>query len=198
MWLLRDEPTEARQEATGAVRGWSAEGYHIQHWYGLIAETHIDLYEGDGPAAHARVTAGWPALRKSNLLRMQHTRVVATHLRARAALAAAAATEGSGRAPLLALARRSAARLERERTGWASAFAGLLHAGVDRLEGRPERSAEWLRRAMSDCATEGLRLFQAAAEIAAAPGGGGERWMLDAGVRSPAAVARMLAPALLA
>jgi hypothetical protein len=200
IWLLRDEPAEARADAATAMRGWSADGYHVQHWYELIAQTQVDLYSGDGPAAHARVTAGWPALRRSNLLRMQHTRIVATHLRARAALAAAAAADAhtGRRASLLALARSASARLERERNGWATAFSALLNAGVDRLEGRPERSAEWLRRAMDECAAHGLQLFKAAAEIAAAPGGGGERWMAEGGVRAPSALARMLVPALVA
>jgi hypothetical protein len=192
IWLLRDEPARARQDAVEAMRGWSAHGYHIQHWYELFAQTQIDLYMGDGPAAHARVTAGWPQLKRSNLLRMSHTRLVAVHLRGRAALAAAAATEGAARAPLVEIARGAASRLERDGRGWGGVLAALLHGGIERLEGRRERSDQWLRRAVDDAGAHGLSLFRAAAEMGALPDGPGERWMSDAGVRAPRNLARMI------
>ena len=112
-WLLDDDPARARQEVAEAKGGWSSRGYHIQHWYTLCSETQIALYEGDGAAASALMEQGWPILRRSRLLMIEHTRLVASHLRARAALAAAAT--GGATADRLAFVRRAAKRLSSAR-----------------------------------------------------------------------------------
>jgi eukaryotic-like serine/threonine-protein kinase len=199
--LIGDEPDRARNEARAAMQAWSAGGYHIQHWYELIAHTQIDLYGGDGEAAYTRFRAGWPALRRSLLLRLQHTRTVAIHLRGRTALAGALVAAGAERAERLRLARQCALRLRRE-GGWASAMAALLYAGVERLEGNGAEGAAWLRRAIEETGAHGLALFRAAAQVAAGESGGdddagdeGEGWMRRNGVRAPSALTRMLVPA---
>jgi hypothetical protein len=135
---------------------------------------------------------------------MQHTWIVATHLRGRAALAAALDAQGAVRAARLELARRCAVRLERYGSGWGGALAALLHAGVSRALGQTERGAEWLRRGIEQAALHELALFKAAAEMGAAQAGGpsapeasGERWMSDNGVRAPGSLARMLVPGLM-
>ena len=191
IWLLRDEPAQALADAERAMQGWTAHGYHIQHWYELFARTQIDLYNGDGAAAHARVEKGWSDLRRSNLLRMQHTRVVAIHMRGRAALAAAAGVAGGERAARLELARRCARGLARDSRGWGGAFRALLQAGVARAEGRAE-AATWRARAVAETRLHGLALFQAAAELE----GAGAPWMSEHGVRAPQSLARMLVPGL--
>jgi hypothetical protein len=195
-WLLGDEPARARSEAREAMQAWSARGYHIQHWYELIAHTQIDLYCGDGEAAHSRFQVGWPALRRSLLLRLQHTRHVAIHLRGRAALAGAISAAGSERAVRLRLARRCADELRRGGAGWAGALAALLYAGIEQTEGRDAEAAAWLRRAIDQTGAHGLSLFKAAAQVAAGDGGGtaGETWMRENGVRDPRALTRMLVP----
>jgi hypothetical protein len=192
IWLLRDEPAQALADADRAMHGWTAHGYHIQHWYELIARAQIDLYNGDGAAAHARVSAGWPDLRRSNLLRMQHTRIVATHLRGRAALAAALDAAGPERAARLELARRCARRLARDGRGWGNAFAALLQAGIARVAGQPGEAAAWLARAVAETRLHGLALHRAAAELETSGAG----WMSAEGVRAPRPLARMLAPGL--
>ena len=198
--LIGDEPDRARNEARAAMQAWSAGGYHIQHWYELIAHTQIDLYGGDGEAAYTRFRAGWPALRKSLLLRLQHTRTVAIHLRGRTALAGALVAAGGERIDRLRLARRCALQLRRE-GGWASAMAALLYAGVERLEGNGAEGAAWLRRAIEETGAHGLSLFRAAAQVAAgesgdddAAGAEGQDWMQRNGVRAPPALTRMLVP----
>jgi tetratricopeptide (TPR) repeat protein len=200
VWLLGDEPDRARHEAREAMRAWSARGYHIQHWYELIAHTQIDLYAGDGESAYARFRTGWPALRKSLLLRLQHTRTVAIHLRGRTALAGAIAATGSERHARLRLARQCAAELRRG-GGWAGAMAALLYAGIDKVEGRAAEGVAWLLRAIDATGAHGLSLFKAAAQMAAGETGGddgagaaGETWMRENGVRAPRALTRMLVP----
>jgi eukaryotic-like serine/threonine-protein kinase len=200
VWLLGDDPARARRETREAMDAWSARGYHIQHWYALIAETQIDLYEGEGDRAHRRFADGWAPLRRSMLLQMQHTRNVAVHLRGRAALAGGLAASGAERTARLRLARSCAAQLRRG-GGWGGSMAALLHAGIAHAEGNAGESAAWLRRAIDETGTHELGLFKAAAQMAAADLAGdgataaaGEAWMRDNGAKSPRALARMLFP----
>ncbi len=200
MWLLADDAARARRETREAMAAWSANGYHIQHWYQLIADTQSDLYQGDGEAAFQRLTTGWPALRRSMLLQMHHTRTVAVHLRGRAALAGAAAATGAAREERLALALDCAKRLRRG-SGWGVAMGALLMAGIERVSGRRAEAADWAKRAVDETGAHQLSLFQAAARLAggelagdAAIGDAGQAWMGDNGVRAPRSLARMLVP----
>jgi hypothetical protein len=200
VWLLGDEPGRARREVKEAMQAWSPHGYHIQHWYQLIADTQIDLYEGDGDGAHQRLSAGWPALRRSMLLRVHHTGTVAVHLRGRAALAGAVASDGATRTERLELARRCATRLRR-RTGWGAAMGALLMAGVEHVAGQATEARGWLSRAVEETGAQHLALFQAAARWAAGAIAGdaeaaaaGEAWMREHGAGAPGSLARMLVP----
>ncbi|HVR04249.1 MAG TPA: ATP-binding protein, partial [Polyangia bacterium] len=200
-WLLDDEPARARHEVAEAKSGWSSRGYHIQHWYSLFAETQIALYEGDGAAAHALVEGAWPLLRRSHLLMIEHTRLVAVHLRARAALAAAANGEG---APLAAarlkLARRCGEHLARSRGAWSRVFAGLVEGAAASLARDDAKALASYRRAAAAARLEGLSLFAAAAELAAAElsadgaaAAAARHWMSERGAKNPRALTRMLA-----
>src|SRR5438045_6298984 len=64
-FLVSDDPSRARREATDAMRQWSKGGFHLEHYYELLALTNADLYEGDAKWAHERVVERWPALRRS-------------------------------------------------------------------------------------------------------------------------------------
>jgi hypothetical protein len=173
---------------------WTSRGYHVQHWYELIARTHIDLYTGDGGAAWERMEKTWPALARSGLLRLQHTRVVASHLRARTAVAAAiVAPDAGARQQLLSAARSCARRIERERGGWALTLAAASHAGAERADGRDDRADALLKEMIARADGEGL-LLHAAAARAASGDPEGTRWLRAAGVRDPAALTRMLLP----
>jgi len=201
VWLLDDDPARAGREAAEAMRDWSSSGYHIQHWYGVIARAQIALYEGRAAEAHAGLEEAWPHLRRSHLLQMQHTRIVALHLRARATLAAATASEGDARAEGLALARWCAERLGREGRGWGPALGALILAGVLDASGDRARSAEQLRLAIQETHARGLGLLEAAAQVVAGEahgdetaGGAGGHFMREHAVKAPAALTRMLVP----
>lgn len=58
-----------------AIGGWSKRAYFLQTYYACSALVEIDLYAGDGAAAHRRCEAEWPALVRSFLLLRQTTRV---------------------------------------------------------------------------------------------------------------------------
>jgi hypothetical protein len=133
---------------------------------------------------------------------MQHTRIVAVHLRGRAALAGGLCATGSERTARLHLARACANRLRRG-TGWGGAMAALLYAGIEQAEGHSSEAATWIRRAIEETGRHELGLFKAAAQMAAGAMGGdqataaaGETWMRDSGAKAPRSLARMLAPGI--
>jgi eukaryotic-like serine/threonine-protein kinase len=202
IWLLDDDPTGARAEVLEAMRAWSSRGYHIQHWYQLIAETQIDLYNGDCERAYVQYERGWRVLRQSHLPKMSHTRIVATHLRARAAIAAASmATTLAARTERLRVAEWSGARLGREDKPWSHAFAALVKAGVEQVKGNDRGAKRWFERGIAETGELGLSLFKAAAQIAGAEltgdvaaGRAAESWMRQNGVKAPRVMARMLVP----
>ncbi|HEY5921169.1 MAG TPA: protein kinase [Kofleriaceae bacterium] len=131
-WLALDNPDEARRQVELANRQWSREGFHLQHYYELLAHGQIDLYVGNGREGLARTDEHWRALSSSLLLRVQNIRVEAQHLRARCALAEAKAT---GDARLLDLASKAARKIAREQMPWALAIAQLVDASVAAVRG---------------------------------------------------------------
>ena len=80
-WLALDQVDEAQQRVLEAERRWSNRSFQFQHYWHLLARTQIDLYLDDGPAAHARVLASWPAFARSLLLRVQNIRIEARGFR---------------------------------------------------------------------------------------------------------------------
>lgn len=131
-WLALDDPDEARRQVEHAHRQWSRDGFHLQHYYELLAHGQIDLYSGNGRAGLDRLELQWKALTGSLLLRVQNIRVEAQHLRARCALAEAKRT---GEASLLGDASKAARAIERERMPWALAIARLVDANVAMVRG---------------------------------------------------------------
>jgi serine/threonine protein kinase len=128
--LASDDIEGARAAAATAMAMWSQQGFHHQHWDNLLAEATIDLYAGDPATAWARVQRTWKPLRKSLLLMIQLTRIEATHLRGRVALALACTRVGAERRRLLKEAQAMARRLWRERMAWSTPLAALLDSGI--------------------------------------------------------------------
>ena len=97
-WVAADDPAGARRVAAEAMASWSQQGFFLQHYFELLALSQIDLYEGDGARALARIHEAWPNLRRSQLLRVEYIRCLTLHLRGRAAIAAGALDEAAGAA----------------------------------------------------------------------------------------------------
>lgn len=200
-WLLQGDPAEARRHAAAALERWSPVGFHLQHYWSLLALANVDLYEGRGPDAWARVAAAWPALERSLLLRVRSVRVEALALRGRAALAAAAADKGR-RAALVTEADRAARALTSERYPFPVVMAQLLHAGVLRQRGKEAIPALDAARATLSSLSMGLHAAAATHRLAALSGRGRSWAPNDAaarafsGVRDVEAMTRVLAPGL--
>lgn len=180
-WAVVDRVTQGRAEVDHAMDSWSRRGFHLQHYYALIAHASFDLYEGVD--ALPRVHAAWPALKESHLLRVPSVAIESHHLRGRAAIVADDHT-------LLAKSLRALDRFGAH--PWASAMAALVRAGME-----PDRLAE----AEQACAKAQMAAFAAAARRQRgvwlrndAVIEDADRDLTSRGVRAPAAFARMLVP----
>jgi tetratricopeptide (TPR) repeat protein len=164
-WLITGDVARVRQEARAAMRQWSSRGFHLEHYYELIALTNADLYDCKARDALERLASKWPELEKSFLMRVQIIRLYARNMRARAAVATAEG-EPAARATLLATAERETRVMERESMPWTAASASLIQAGAARLRGDVPRAIVSLERAIEQA--EGVKegLLAAAARHA--------------------------------
>ncbi len=207
VWLMRlaaGRPDEALEEIRLAREQWSQEGFHLNHYLQLVGRVEVALYRGDDASADLEAT--WPALVRSQLLRVQVTRSEALHLRCRAALAAAAAA-GSGSpaaAPRLKVVKASLRRLERQRHPWAGPFARLVRAGLASAAGDRSAATDHLVAAAAGFDRQRMALYAAAARRRRGqlegPGDGAkavadaDRWMRSQGIEAPERFADVLAP----
>jgi serine/threonine protein kinase len=159
--LAADDPAGARQLVREFLGQWSREGFHLQHLTALMSDTYIDLYEGNGRSAWERLQGQWPAVVGSHFLRVQILRIFLFHLRARSALAAAAASDD---ARLLPMAEKDARRIEREKMTWSVPLAQLLRAGLAMRRGHAETAQAQLAAASAGFETVGLKSYAAAAQ----------------------------------
>jgi eukaryotic-like serine/threonine-protein kinase len=199
-WLAAGEPTECRRGAVEAVERWSSRGYHLQHYWQLFALVQCDLYEGAGPDAYRRILAGWPALRRSLLLRMPLVRIEAEHLRARAALAAAATGNRAAAARAASVARW----LRRRPLAIAAPLADLVAAALADLRADRKRAALRCDAAAAGFDRLDMSLFAAAARIRAADlspdvvrrarARTALDWMRSQSIASPERMTELLAP----
>ena len=164
LWLADDDPDGGRRDAADAIASWSQRGFHVQHYYALLARMQCDLYAGDGAGALRRIDRAWNELDRSLLLRLQRLHIEALHLRGRCALAAARDAQPSARKPLLRRVARDAAQIEGEKMPWGNALAALLRAGIAKLEGDDEKTLARLRSAKGLLGATDLSLHAAAAE----------------------------------
>jgi hypothetical protein len=201
--LAADDPAEARAEMervrTKLVRGT----FLVQHYFALITDVRIDLYEGRGRDAYARMSASWPQVKKSLLLHLEVIRHVSLDHRARAALAAAA--EGGGvAARMLEEAERIAGELEKDRVPAAVALATMIRACAADQRGQTRTALGLLTCAEKELEHQGLGLHHAAAQRRLGELIGGDEgattvatadtWLASQGVRNPRRFCAMLYP----
>jgi hypothetical protein len=206
VWLVSGHADMARRQCADAIREWAAEGFHLEHYYALMAMTNIDLYEGRGRAALDRALADWPALERSLVTRVQFVRIQTLLVRARATLAAAGESKAD-REPLVASALRDGRRVLRQRAAWAEPHVTLLRAGGASLRGRDAEARALLERARGAFHANGNELMEHVARAALGVRVGGdegrseakraEEWMRGQTIQKPARFVAMLAPGVL-
>ena len=146
--LLAERPWLARDLVHEAVAALPKTGFFIPHFSAVQAQVDLALYNGDAELARALVDSHWRRITTSRLLRVQYVAIMAFHLRARAAVAAAAARD---HAPTdLRDALRCARRLERERAPWAAMLALVIRAGVASVKGDRQAAVTLLERSEAE------------------------------------------------
>jgi serine/threonine protein kinase len=204
-WLVAGRPDAARAECERGAEGLSRIlDFSREHYFELLAQTHIDLYEGNGEAAHRRLEETWRRLERSMLLRIQVERAYALFLRGRAALAGAAAATGAERTRLLGRIDVIARRLARQKLAGAQAQATALTAGVARLRGEAAQAVHLLAEAEAGFLAAEMALAATAVryrrgELLGGSAGArliadGERWMRAETVHDPPAMTRLIVP----
>jgi eukaryotic-like serine/threonine-protein kinase len=199
IWLVADDPNQAREEVIEALKVWPQEGFHLQHYSSLFALAQIELYTGDGEVAWRHIQGQWKALENSMLLRIQALRIEAVHLQARAALATAGRKKDR-----LAIARKLTRSIAREQMPWADPLVYLLQAAIARQSGDVSQTSKLLSEAVDASDRADMRLYAAAArrrlgEVLGGDHGGAliaeaETWMRTQKIRNPLLMTRMLAP----
>ena len=191
--LAAGDPTGARSAVREVMSRWSATSFHFQHYWALLSEGLIDLYEDKAADGWARTEAAWPTLKQSQLLRIQNVRIEATYLRARLALATGRRSEAA----------KAGRQLERERIGWATGFALLIQAA---LSPSPFGAGASLSDALAQFDADDMRLFAAATRLRLASTQGpplqsaneraAQTWMTAQGIVDPHRMAAVLVPSL--
>ena len=203
-WLRKGDPATARAVVLDAMRQWTQRGYHSQHYWSLLALTRIDLYEGDGRAAYARVDRDWSRLARALILQVRVMGVEALHMRASAALAAAIEEKGAERERMVRVAEGDARRIDGMRWALGAPFVRLIHAGVAAVARDDVRAATELEEAAKgfDEVSMSLHAVSCRWHLGRARGGdegralvaSAETWMTAQGIASTARVAGVIAP----
>ncbi|HMA17399.1 MAG TPA: protein kinase [Thermoanaerobaculia bacterium] len=203
-WLAADDPRKARDEIRDAMSHWSSREFQMQHYFSLVAEAEISLFEGEGADARQHLRDQWAGLRKSLMLRSQIFRVESGCVQARCALSVALATLDPGEIEaLLHSAEQDASEIEREELHWGSPLAMVLRAGVASIRGQVPEATRLLQTAEQEFSRADMALYSAVAKRRRGELGGDEgralvadadEWMRGEGIRNPQGMAAMLAP----
>jgi tetratricopeptide (TPR) repeat protein len=203
VWLVRGDAQGARREVEQAMEAWSKKGYHLEHFYELVALVNADLYEGRPAEGLRRVNERWGALRGVLLFRIQTVRVRCLEMRARCALAVAC-ERPTERGALIVAAERDARKIARERAPWTAALSRLLRASAASLRGDRERAVSLLREAIAGFESAEMAMHATAARyrLARLVGGDEQRaleartsaWLREQGVADAEALVSVLAP----
>ena len=161
-WLVGGDLDGARGQLAEATRQWTSQWFHLQHYHHLLGVGHADLYAGDAADGRRRLLDRWPALAASQILRISLVHDEAFHLRARLAVAAAAAAPRD-RAALLREAARDARVVARAPEPAIAPLGELVLAAVDHQHGRADRAAARLRAAAAALDAASMPIWAAAA-----------------------------------
>jgi len=203
-WLVGDELDVARRQIDDAMAAWSRRGFHIMHYYELLARTNLALYAGAPGDAYAFVLERWRPMQRSLIPgRIQSIRVSVWDMRARAALAVAEG-DRSHRDALLRSVESDARRMSREALAHSAARAIALRAGVANVRGDRTGAAGLLREALAGFVSleMGLNATALRSVLGALVGGDEGRalreeaaaWFASQSVKRPERFVAMVAP----
>lgn len=189
-WLAVDDVARARRELELARPGLETRGYSVQHFFELLGRFQLELYAGEGAAAHV-LDEGLPALEGALLSRTEWIAIAIDWMKGRARLSSGTADL----APVLT----SAARIEKRKRPWGDALAMSLRAGVHARRGDDAEATAALEAVARLATAAELKLHALAAERLLAQRSGRAPEALDTraramGVHRLAAMTRVYVP----
>jgi hypothetical protein len=134
--LARGDVSGARTEVEEARRLWGARPFDLVALYGHLRMAACALYEGDAEKAHETMEDAHRQVQRSLLVRVVFYRDLTAAMRACALLAHARTLHGSARARALRDARSASKALAASGPPMPGAYAAMLAAAADHLEGR--------------------------------------------------------------
>jgi hypothetical protein len=202
--LLADDPEAALRAHASARVGWWPQRFSSLDHYALLQRGDIALYAvgGRGVEPYRIVEEAQPALAASGLMRFGALRMLQLGLRARAALACAAADGAAAeREAALAVAERATRGLGRSKNLLARGLSPFAEAGLLDARGRNAAAADAYLRAAESLTAVGCHHYAAAARRRRGELLGDPRqiekadaWLRAQGAANPARLAAMLAP----
>ena len=202
--LAADDMEKARREVHDAINGWSAQAFHLQHFFSLIGECDIALYAGEPEVAEDLLVERQRALKLSRLLQVQVFRTEWLHVRGRSSIALAVVGAPPQSAAWLRAAERYARAIDRERVHWGDPLANLLRAGAASVRGDGKGAIGLLAAAETAFEAADMAFYAAVARRRRGEllGDTEGRALVDAAdiamrnqkIRNPARIAAMLAP----
>ncbi len=206
-WLARGDDDALLDRVAQVMSGWRREQFLLPRYWELWARTRVALYRPRLTKDLEALHRGWRDISRAGLL---YSEAVAVDLLSARGLAALAlrARGGLAEAETLGVARKAAARLLKTRHPSGPLRGRLLQAGLLAAQGKPHKA-----RAALDGLDEALgaihwRLHAAAARLRRGQLLGGDegealqgearRAMRDMGVVAPDAMARVVAPEVVA
>ena len=205
VWLAAGDPGRARDEIHDAMSHWSSREFQMQHYFSVVADAEVALFEGHGAAARQILQDQWASLQRSLVLRSQLFRVESSYLQGRCALSALLSTGDSVEIDtLLRSAEREMSAIEQERLPWGNPLAKILGAGAASIRGHADEAAPLLEEAEKQFSSADMSLHAAVARMRRGELTGGDTgralvqqaadWMRSEGIQNPTGMAAMLAP----
>jgi serine/threonine protein kinase len=158
--LIADNTLEARNQIKTAISKWTANGFHLQHYWALLGLVQIEIYDGKAEEALDLITSQWSPMKKGLLLEVQNSVVEMLHLRARSTLACIKNTSQPQK--LLKMAEQDAWKLLKEKVTSGNAFSYLLLAAVAFNKNQKNESINFLRLAKKNFQAIDMALYEAA------------------------------------
>ncbi|MBI4850325.1 MAG: protein kinase [Acidobacteria bacterium] len=158
--LIADNPTEARNQIKIAISKWTATGFHLQHYWALLGQAQVEIYDNKAEDALNLINSQWSPMKKGLLLEVQNSVVEMLHLRARSALACIKNSKEPKN--LLKMAEQDAWKLLKEKVTSGNAFSYLLLAAIAFNRNQKDKAIDFLKLAKKNFQDIDMALYQAA------------------------------------
>jgi hypothetical protein len=201
-FISNNEPHEALALLNESIREFGGKTFQVPQYFHLLGTIQTELYANQ-KRPYAHLMSSWPALARSQILRVPFAAHWARHLRARAALAQAL-HDKENRELLLREAADNVSRLIEARLPAFVGFGHAIAAGVHALSGDRLRAVQRLEQAEAAFYEGDMTLYAAATRYQVGRLRGGARgaeletraeaWFEAQGTKRPLAIAGMLLP----